>query len=56
MNILKKELPRRIYAIYALGDLGNNDSIPSIEPVLQDKSETEDIRIAAFLATASIDL
>lgn len=55
-EILKKETPRRLYAIHALSILGKNDSIPSIEHILQDKSEPEDFRAAAFRAIARIDL
>lgn len=55
-EILKKETPRRLYAISALSVLGKNDSIPIIEHILQDKSEKEDFRAAALRAVARIDL
>ncbi|MEM5794869.1 MAG: hypothetical protein AAGU23_01145 [Bacillota bacterium] len=55
-KILNRETPRRVYAIYALSDLGNNDSIPSLEYILQDKNEEENFRVAALLAIASINL
>ena len=55
-EIQKKEIPRRLYAITALGHLGNNNSIPILEQLLQDKGENEGFRAAALLAIASIDL
>lgn len=55
-EILNKEIPRRLYAISALGHLGNNNSIPILEHILQDKSEKEAFRASALEAIASIDL
>lgn len=55
-EIQKKEIPRRFYAIVALGHLGNNNSIPILEQLLQDKGEKEGFRGEALLAIASIDL
>ena len=55
-EILKKEVPRRLYAISALGHLGNNKSIPILEHILQDKSEIELFRAVALGAIASINL
>jgi hypothetical protein len=55
-EILKREIPRRYFAIVALSNLGNNDSISSIEYILQDKSESENFRGTALLAIARINL
>lgn len=55
-EILNREIPRRRYAISALGHLGNNNSIPTLEHILQDKSEKEVFRADALEAIASIDL
>jgi HEAT repeat protein len=55
-EISKREIPRRRYAIGALGILGNKDSIPILEHILQDKSEKEYFRGDALLAIAKIDL
>lgn len=56
LEISKREIPRRRYAISALGILGDNDSIPILEHILQDKSEKEEFRGDALLAIAKIDL
>ena len=55
-EIQKREIQRRRHAITALGHLGNNNSIPILEQLLQDKGEKESFRAAALLAIASIDL
>lgn len=55
-EILKKEIPRRLYAIYALGILGNIHSLPALEYIFQDKSENTYFRVAALRAMARIDL
>lgn len=55
-EILKKEIPRRRYAISALGHLGNNKSITILEHILQDKSEKEVFRADALEAIAGINL
>ncbi len=55
-EILKKEIPRRRYAISALGHLGNNKSSTILEHILQDKSEKEVFRADALEAIAGINL
>ncbi|WP_094603337.1 hypothetical protein SPSIL_027700 [Sporomusa silvacetica DSM 10669] len=55
-EILKREIPRRRHAITALGHLGNNNSFPILEHILQDKGEKEVFRADALLSIARIDL
>ncbi len=55
-EILKREIPRRRHAITTLGHLGNNNSLPILEHILQDKSKKEGFRADALLSIARIDL
>jgi hypothetical protein len=55
-EVLNKRIPRRLYAIGALGMMANKNSIPIFEQILQDKTEITDFRASALRAVASIDL
>lgn len=55
-EIPKENMHKRRYAIGALGNMGNRDSIPVLEDILQNKNEREYIRVDAFEAIANIDL
>lgn len=56
-EILKREIPRRRHAITALGHLGNDNSLPILEHILQDKGEKKEVfRADALLSIARIDL
>lgn len=55
-EILKKDIPRRRYAIGALSNIGDHGSIPALEQILQDKSEMEYFRVDALESIALIDL
>ncbi|MBP2656953.1 MAG: hypothetical protein H6Q73_4522 [Firmicutes bacterium] len=55
-EILKKDIPRRRYAIGTLGYLGNENSLVVLEHIFHDESEEAYFRGDALLAIASIDL
>jgi len=55
-EILKKDIVRRRYAILALGNIGDKNSIPVLEQILQDRDEKEYYRGDALVAIALIDL
>jgi len=56
-EILKKEIVKRRYGtIIALGHIGNKNSIPVLEQILQDREEKEAFREGSLIAIALIDL
>ena len=54
-EITKKDMPRRRYAIYALGQIGEPSAIPILESIMNDSSEADYIRCDALEAIALID-
>jgi hypothetical protein len=54
-EIEKKDMPRRGYAILALGDIGDRRALPTLVTIFEDKSEFNDIRDAALRAIWHID-
>lgn len=55
-EVLKKDIPRRLYAIQALGMITNRNSIPVLEQILKDKTEIASFRASALRAVAVIDI
>jgi hypothetical protein len=54
-EIERRDMPRRGYAILALGDIGDGRALPTLITIFEDKSELDDIRDAALRAIWHID-
>jgi HEAT repeat protein len=54
-EVQKREMPRRRYAIAALGHIGDPRAITVLEQIASDRTETDYIRCDALEATARID-
>lgn len=53
--VAHKDMRRREYAISALGDIGDRKALPTLQSLLDDAQETQDIRAGALLAIHHID-
>lgn len=54
-EIKNKEMPKRMVAIYFLGDFGYRDALPVLESILQDETEHENVRAGVLYSIYQLD-
>jgi hypothetical protein len=54
-DLLDSDMPRRRYAIGAVGNIGDNAALPTLKKIVEDRSEVDYIRCDALEAVAMID-
>lgn len=54
-DLLDANVPRRRYAIGAVGNIGDRSALPTLRKILEDRSEVDYIRCDALEAMAMID-